>query len=101
AAAPPDGQASGASYGQETLVVDGVSAAVALGGFGFYAAGSHTLGSTLGFFGVLGLQLGVPIVHFRHGKVGTGFGSLGMRVAMEVFGGAIGVSLVSAFRSSP
>lgn len=96
AAPPPDGQAAGASYGSQILVVDAVAAAVAVGGVGLYAAGSHGLGTTLGFLGVVGLQLGAPIVHFRHGKVGTGFGSLGMRLAFELVGGAIGAGLGSA-----
>ena len=71
-------------YGWQTLALDGAS----LGGLGigaelFAAQGSHeTLApQVLLWSGFAGSTVGAPIVHWVHGNVGKGFGSLGLRVA--------------------
>jgi hypothetical protein len=71
------------SYGGQTLAVDGLSVAgLGLGEVLFAAQGSRetALPIALLWGGFGGTILGAPIVHFAHGNVGTGFGSLGLRL---------------------
>lgn len=71
-------------YGWQTLLADGVAyGCLGTGLILFSAQGSHeTAGPTvLLAAGVGGSLLGAPIVHFAHGKIGTGFASLGLRMS--------------------
>jgi len=61
-------------YGWQTLLVD-------LG---------SVLTIPLGGVGLAGYALGAPIVHLAHGQVGRGVGSLGLRLALPLVGGAVG-----------
>ena len=70
-------------YGWQTLLVDGAAI-----GTLFAAAGTES--SELAILGVGTFYLGAPIVHFTHGNVGRGFGSLGLRVGAPLIVGAIG-----------
>jgi len=90
AAPPPDASADDSDeqenwYGWQTLAVDGTSLALAIGG------GASELGAVAGL-GVTGLIVGAPIVHFAHGRVGTGFASAGLRVGLPIVGALIGVA---------
>jgi len=71
-------------YGWQTLTVDGASfASLGTGAVLFSAQGSReTLPpQILLWSGLAGSTLGAPIVHFSHGKLGRGFGSLGLRLS--------------------
>jgi hypothetical protein len=50
--------------------------------------------------GVGGYVLGAPIVHFAHGRVDTGFGSLGMRVGLPLVTGLVGLAVGSGDNGS-
>jgi len=67
-------------YGGQTLLADGLSATTFVLG-----AGADKSGFLVGT-GFLGYMLATPIIHWSHGHVGRGFGSLGMRL-----GGVIGI----------
>jgi hypothetical protein len=68
-------------YGSHNLIVDGAVTALIIGGGA--AESSAALSA-----GAIGYLIGSPIVHWAHGNVAEGFGSLGLRVA------AAGVLLV-------
>lgn len=64
-------------YGWQTLTSDALSA-------GLLAGSVTTNIEELGVLGGLGYFFGGPIVHWSHGNVAKGFGSLGLRVAATV-----------------
>ncbi|MBK8997605.1 MAG: hypothetical protein IPM35_17895 [Myxococcales bacterium] len=66
-------------YGEQTLLVDGLSLVVIVASGGSLAA-----------VGGLGYLLGPPIVHAAHGHAGKPFASLGLRVGMPIGGAVIG-----------
>lgn len=69
-------------YGWHTLVVDAASIAVS-------AIGIATANETAYWIGG-GLQIiGAPIVHWTHGRVGTGFADLGLRILLPLTGALI------------
>jgi hypothetical protein len=87
-APPPDASARDSDeqetwYGWQTLAVDGTSLALAIGG------GVSRQDLVTGF-GVAGLFVGAPIVHFAHGRVGAGFASAGLRVGLPIVAALIG-----------
>ncbi len=88
AAEPPPRRTAAAEqathwYGWQILIVD--LAAITL------ASASLGVGSTTGYYTAGGLQLlGGPIVHWSHGRVGAGFGSLGLRVLVPAGAAALG-----------
>jgi hypothetical protein len=71
-------------YGWQTLIVDG----------GAIAAGLVT-GNAAVLVG--GMTLGAPIVHWAHGNVLTGFGSLGLRIGVPLLT-TVSASLVMSNR---
>lgn len=84
-------------YGGHTLAVDAAGLAV---GLGAYAATSSWRGSaeeppTLAAYlatSMYGVGLvGAPIVHFAHGRVGTGFKDFGVRLALPPLAGLFGI----------
>lgn len=78
---PEVGETETRWYGSHNLIVDGAVTALLIGGGA--AESSAALSA-----GAIGYLIGSPIVHWAHGNVGEGFGSLGLRVA------AAGVLLV-------
>lgn len=76
-------------YGWETLTVDAVSAALLV-------AGASTDLEELGAVGGVGYFLGSPVVHWSHGNVAKGFGSLALRVAATA---VLGFGSVVCFNS--
>ncbi len=58
-------------YGWQTLIADGGT-----------LAATYVTGSPIVFLG--GYALGAPIVHWAHGNVAAGFGSLGVRVVAPI-----------------
>jgi hypothetical protein len=84
-------------YGWETLTVDAVSAALLV-------ASASTGLEELGAVGGVGYFFGGPIVHWSHGHVAKGFGSLALRVAATVvlgLGAAVCVSSRSEDNTVP
>lgn len=73
-------------YGWQNLVVDAASITVLAIG-----VGQGTDGSGLRVAGGLGYVFGSPIVHWVHGNIGPGFGSLGMRVLLPPIGLVVGI----------
>jgi hypothetical protein len=71
-------------YGYQILLADGASLGCVLLGAGTDSSGLPALGG-------VGYVFGGPIVHFAHGEVGRGFGSLGLRVGLPVLGVLVGV----------
>ncbi|MGC4088148.1 MAG: hypothetical protein QM756_09655 [Polyangiaceae bacterium] len=73
-------------YGWQTLATDGA----ALGLFTLSIAATEMRDSStsevLGVMGAAAYVAGGPTVHFAHGHVGKGFGSLGLRVGLPVAG---------------
>jgi hypothetical protein len=84
-------------YGWQILIADGTAFALVVGGAGSNN-GSQTNQGVVDV-GVGTYLLGGPIVHFAHGSVGKGFGSLGLRVGLPV-GGALGGLILGAIGSS-
>ncbi len=70
-------------YGWQILIVEGGAAGISLLGL--------TGTDAFAFVGAGVSVLGPAIVHWAHGKIGTGFGSLGVRLALPSFGALIGV----------
>lgn len=70
-------------YGYQTLIVDAVSFGLVVGGL----ASSTPDITTVGYLTFL---LGAPVVHFVHGNVGPGFGSLAIRVLLPPLAMGIG-----------
>ncbi len=68
-------------YGWQTLTADALSM-----GALFATKGD---GATVGFVGYLA---GAPIIHAAHGNVAKGAGSVGLRLALPVIGGGIGLA---------
>lgn len=94
---PPPGAApapdSRVWYGYETLAVDGVSALLGIvGGVVDAATGTSQVGSGIGGVGVFGYVIGAPIVHWVHGRVGTGLGDLAMRFFAPGAGALVGLT---------
>lgn len=74
-------------YGWQTIIVHGISVVTLL----LSAAGDGTPAPVTIPLGMGGLLFGAPIVHWAHGYVGKGFGSLGL-----VLGGTVGGYLMTA-----
>ena len=70
-------------YGWQTLIADGASVSLFLGGLA-----SETPGLTTA--GYLSFVLATPITHWVHGNIGAGFGSIGIRLVMPPLAGLIG-----------
>lgn len=71
-------------YGYETLLSDGISGALLLGG-SIPEAGPYFLGA-----GAIGYSLGAPIIHLGHRRPLTGLASFALRVPTPlIIGGAI------------
>jgi hypothetical protein len=81
-------------YGYQTLIVDAASLGLMIGGAAMAARsnGSGDAGGTVALTGAVGYVLGAPVVHWMHGRIGPGFGSLGLRVGLPLtcmFWGAV------------
>ena len=70
-------------YGYQTLIADGASVAAMIGGASF---ANDRVAERLLLAGGLGYVFGGPIVHWMHGNMGPGFGSLGLRVGAPLVG---------------
>jgi hypothetical protein len=85
-------------YGWQTLLIVGASTTVglAVGVGGGAAARSGTVAVVGMGLGGAGLLFGGPIVHWAHGHVARGFGSLGINLGMPVVGAGLGVAVACA-----
>lgn len=79
-------------YGWQILLADGGGQTLAFA-LGVTLANYREAGMIAGATGLATYALGGPSVHFAHGNVGKGFGSLGLRVGLPVVGVAAGVAL--------
>jgi hypothetical protein len=70
-------------YGWQTLLSDAASIGVAL-------LGAHAEQDTILVAGFTGLLVGPPMIHWGHGQVGEGFGSLALRAPYVGFALAAG-----------
>lgn len=75
-------------YGWQTLATDG--AAFALFAYAGTQQFSGALPNVASTTGVAMLLLGAPTVHWAHGRIGTGFLSLGMRLVAPTLGAVVG-----------
>jgi len=98
----PSPEAKTSWYGWQTLLVDGGSVALlgtdaalisAAGRDPTLNAGTVILLFGPGVLGSLGYLLGGPTVHWAHGHIGTGFASLGIRVAGPLAGLGVGAMI--------
>jgi len=81
-------------YGWQTLAFDGVVALdVASFGYGQIPGPPSTIGTLWEVVGVTTYLAAAPIVHWAHGNVGAGFGSLAMRVFGPLVGLGMGLEL--------
>jgi hypothetical protein len=80
-------------YGSQTLATDGISLVLS---FAAIAANDSQASSALGIASLGTFVLGGPLVHFAHGQVGKGFGSLALRTALPLAAGFAGGQLASA-----
>jgi hypothetical protein len=79
-------------YGWQTLVVDGVAvASLPLAGV-VSSGGNENAAQSILVGGLLTYYIGAPTVHFAHGRVGIGFASLGLRVALPIVGAGLAVA---------
>ena len=84
-------------YGWQTLAVDGALLTIGLLPLRPSDSSANTA-FALGWYG--GYALGAPIVHWAHGHVGKGFGSLGMRLGGPLAGALLGVGVALATGAS-
>jgi hypothetical protein len=90
-------------YGWQTLLADGASIGLIIGGGVATGSGSNSsIGSMLSTVGSLGYLIGGPIVHLANGRPLPALGSLGLRAGLPVGGGLVGilVGLAACDRSS-
>jgi hypothetical protein len=85
----PAASASPAWYGGTTLMLDFTSFVLVTGGEALDKQTEFN-GDTVTGVGVFTYLLGGPFVHFSHSHVGKGFGSLGARLGLPVFGVMVG-----------
>lgn len=95
AAVPPTHEARW--YGWQPLIADGAATALIVTGTVFVvrAAASDTSESSVVLLaplslGVLGYLFAAPIIHWAHGRVGTGFASLALRAVGPLAGVGLG-----------
>jgi hypothetical protein len=66
-------------YGAQTLIADGLSV-------GLFVLGAKAESTSTMVIGATGIVLASPFIHWSHGKVATGFGSLALRVIPPIVG---------------
>lgn len=95
----PKGKEEEEWYGYQTLLVDAASLGLMIGGAAMAARSRSDTGGYVALTGAAGYVLGAPIVHWTHGRIGPGFGSLGLRVGMPL-GGMFWGALIGAAMDS-
>ncbi len=80
---PAEGPEHEVWYGEQTLLLDGASAAMFVGA-GLTSGSRTNLPGMLAVAGTVTFLFGPPIVHFAHGRIGPGFGSFALRVALPL-----------------
>jgi hypothetical protein len=71
-------------YGWQTLTSDGSAIALGALAYGADKAGGTSITNVFWTASVATFFLGAPVVHWKHGHVGKGFGSLGLRVGLPL-----------------
>ena len=87
-------------YGTQTLALDGLAnVMIAVGAATSSMSNAAVPGAMLGL-GIPTYVLGAPIVHWAHGNVGKGFGSLGMRLLSSIVGAGVGAAGATALKGA-
>jgi hypothetical protein len=71
-------------YGWQTLTSDGSALALGALAYGVDKGGGTTITNVFWTASVATFFVGAPVIHWTHGHVGTGFGSLGLRVGLPL-----------------
>lgn len=76
-------------YGWQPLIIDLVGQTVLIVGVSTDSVGAFWTGAGMMLFGA-------PITHWVHGRVGAGFGSLGIRLGSVIGGAAVGAAVTKS-----
>jgi hypothetical protein len=71
-------------YGWQTLTSDGSAIALGVLAYGADKAGGTSITNVFWAASVATFFVGAPVIHWTHGHVGKGFGSLGLRVGLPL-----------------
>jgi hypothetical protein len=71
-------------YGWQTLTSDGSAIALGALAYGADKAGGTSITNVFWTASVATFFVGAPVIHWKHGHVGKGFGSLGLRVGLPL-----------------
>src|SRR5262245_28737111 len=71
-------------YGWQTLTSDGSAIALGALAYGVDKAGGTAITNVFWTASVATFFVGAPVIHWKHGHVGKGFGSLGLRVGLPL-----------------
>ena len=77
-------------YGWQTLTTDGASILMSVVALNSLSGSDSGTANALGLLSVGTFVAGGPIVHFAHGNVGKGLGSLALRVGLPILSGVVG-----------
>jgi hypothetical protein len=83
-------------YGWQTLTSDGSAIALGALAYGADKAGGTSITNVFWTASVVTFFVGAPVIHWKHGHVGTGFGSLGLRVGLPLGAFLAGVLIGNA-----
>lgn len=72
-------------YGWQSLIADGSSIGIMVGGNAARSPGA-------GYFGIAGWYLASPVIHAVHGHGGKAAAALGLRLGLPVLGGLVGAA---------
>jgi hypothetical protein len=87
-------------YGWQTLLVDGAVLVGSISVVTIYAGKPDGHGSDAVLAPLFAFPLGGPVVHWAHGRVGTGFGDLGIRLAAPILATFIGAAIGGSINSN-
>ena len=71
-------------YGWQTLTSDGSAIALGALAYGVDKAGGTAITNVFWTASVATFFLGAPVIHWKHGHVSKGFGSLGLRIGLPL-----------------
>lgn len=80
-------------YGWQTLATDGVAIGLSVLSLSTVETRNSSASSVFAVVSASTFLCGAPVVHFAHGHVGKGFGSLGLRLGLPVGGALIAAAI--------
>jgi hypothetical protein len=83
-------------YGWQTLTSDGSAIALGALAYGADKAGGTSITNVFWTASVATFFVGAPVIHWAHGHVGKGFGSLGLRVGLPLGAFVVGALIGNA-----